>query len=60
MKSAPEFVVPLLGPFASRDNDAVWAYQYQPQVGLNHRTVVAPRGKVIGGTSSVRVAVSDL
>lgn len=46
------------GVVALMDNKQVnWAYQTQPEAELNNRQIYTPRGKVLGGSSSVNAMV---
>jgi choline dehydrogenase len=42
---------------AWRDPKLNWNYVTQPEVELNHREVINPRGKVVGGSSSINSMV---
>ncbi|KAJ7049706.1 alcohol oxidase [Mycena amicta] len=44
---------PLLCVIATPDTAQDWNYTTTPQVGLNNRSIVYPRGHVLGGSSSV-------
>jgi choline dehydrogenase len=35
-----------------------WFYQTEPEPNLNHRRLHTPRGKVLGGSSSIRARIS--
>ncbi|KAF5309869.1 hypothetical protein D9619_010367 [Psilocybe cf. subviscida] len=44
---------PFLGPTLTPNTQLDWNYTITPQVGMNGRTFAYPRGKVLGGSSSV-------
>lgn len=45
--------VPFLAPAAAPNTSVTWNYTTVPQIGLNDRTVPYPRGRVLGGSSSI-------
>jgi choline dehydrogenase len=52
----PEFHIPIaFGGLFRGEND--WAYVTQPEPNLNNRTLYWPRGKVLGGSSSINAMI---
>ena len=51
-----EFQAPLLG-WSVQGSAADWAYQTEPQSHLNGRQIPWPRGKVLGGSSSINAMI---
>lgn len=49
----PMFRVPLMTGILLRGRYANWSYRTEPEPGLNGRDLFWPRGKVIGGSSSI-------
>ncbi|EPQ59001.1 alcohol oxidase [Gloeophyllum trabeum ATCC 11539] len=49
----PQLDIPLLAPQLSPDTAYTWNYTTTPQPGLNNRVIQYPRGKIVGGTSSI-------
>ncbi len=49
--------VPLGLAVLARDRRINWAYQTEPQAGLNGRRLYWPRGKVLGGSSSINAMI---
>ncbi|KAF9517671.1 GMC oxidoreductase [Hydnum rufescens UP504] len=49
----PDTMIPLRSPHASLGQDYNWPYVLQPQVALGGRTPDYPRGKILGGSSTV-------
>ena len=45
--------MPFLGPGLAPNQPWTWNYTVSPQTALNNRTFAYPRGKVLGGSSSV-------
>jgi len=45
--------MPLAWRDAFRDPDLSWGFMTEPQVHADHRSIPAPRGKVLGGSNSV-------
>ncbi|KAJ8516161.1 hypothetical protein ONZ45_g6505 [Pleurotus djamor] len=52
-----EGIVPLLGVGMVPDRPWTWNYTVTPQVELNNRTFPYPRGRILGGSSSVNDVV---
>ncbi|KAJ8509457.1 hypothetical protein ONZ45_g8377 [Pleurotus djamor] len=50
-------IVPLFGPDMTPDKPWNWNYTVAPQVALDNRTFPYPRGKLLGGSSSVNFVV---
>ncbi|KAJ8516164.1 hypothetical protein ONZ45_g6506 [Pleurotus djamor] len=50
-------IVPLFGPDMTPDKPWNWNYTVAPQLGLDNRTFPYPRGKLLGGSSSVNYVV---
>ncbi|EIN10853.1 aryl-alcohol oxidase-like protein [Punctularia strigosozonata HHB-11173 SS5] len=50
-------IVPLLCPLASPGTPWDWNFTTTPQAGLNNRTIQYPRGKLLGGSSSINYMV---
>ncbi|KAF5327464.1 hypothetical protein D9619_004054 [Psilocybe cf. subviscida] len=48
---------PFLGPTLSPNTPFDWNYTVTPQVGLNGRSFPYPRGKVLGGSSSINYLI---
>lgn len=46
-------IVPMFGPDMTPNKPWDWNYTVTPQVALNNRTFPYPRGKLLGGSSSV-------
>jgi choline dehydrogenase len=53
---APEIAVPLAWPLI-RKNQYDWDYSSQPEPGLDGRFVYLPRGKTLGGSSSINAMI---
>lgn len=51
-----EFQVPLLG-WSLQNSDADWAYRTEPQSGMHGRSIPWPRGKALGGSSSINAMI---
>jgi choline dehydrogenase len=54
--SAPEIHIPLAWPLI-RKNQYDWDYMSQPEPGLDGRFVYLPRGKALGGSSSINAMI---
>ena len=52
-QDVPNISVPFLAPFLAPNEPWTWNYTVAPQTALNHRTFPYPRGKVLGGSSSI-------
>ena len=52
------FHIPVGYLFAIGNPRADWMYKTEPEAGLNGRSLAYPRGKVIGGSSSINAMVS--
>ncbi|KAJ8509455.1 hypothetical protein ONZ45_g8375 [Pleurotus djamor] len=50
-------IVPFFGPNMTPNKPWNWNYTVAPQVGLDNRTFPYPRGRLLGGTSSVNFLV---
>jgi choline dehydrogenase len=53
---APEIPVPLAWPLI-RKNQYDWDYTSQPEPGLDDRLIYLPRGKTLGGSSSINAMI---
>ena len=49
----PLFTIPLLAGVAYWHKPTNWGYQTSPQPGLDGRSILWPRGKVLGGSSTI-------
>src|SRR6476661_4126903 len=52
----PEIAIPYAA-WQLQQSDLDWAYRTAPQPQLDHRRIAWPRGKVLGGTSSINAMV---
>ena len=52
----PEIAIPYAA-WQLQQSDVDWAYRTEPQSQLDHRRIAWPRGKVLGGTSSINAMV---
>ncbi|RDB25991.1 Pyranose dehydrogenase 1 [Hypsizygus marmoreus] len=50
-------IVPFFGPIASPGTPWDWNYTTTPQIGLNGRAVAFPRGRILGGSSSINYLI---
>jgi choline dehydrogenase-like flavoprotein len=55
----PDTIIPLRSPHASLGQDYKWPYVLQPQVALGGRTLDYPRGKILGGSSTVGTIANE-
>ncbi|PPQ88178.1 hypothetical protein CVT25_005143 [Psilocybe cyanescens] len=49
--------IPFMGPILTPETEFGWNYTVAPQIGLNNRTFLYPRGRVLGGCSSVNYLI---
>jgi len=52
-----DLIVPFLGVQASPNTKWTWNYTTVPQIGFNQRSIPYPRGRVLGGSSSINFMV---
>ncbi|EKM52228.1 uncharacterized protein PHACADRAFT_100857 [Phanerochaete carnosa HHB-10118-sp] len=52
-KDVLEVEVPFLAPNNLANSSLLWNYMTEPQAGLDNRTLFYPRGRLLGGSSSV-------
>jgi choline dehydrogenase-like flavoprotein len=48
-----EIEIPFLAPNLTSNSSVLWPYETTPQTGLVGRQMAYPRGKVLGGTTSI-------
>jgi choline dehydrogenase len=51
------FLIPLAMRFVSRDPKFLWGFKTDPEPNANNREIPLPRGKVLGGSSSINAMI---